>query len=301
MATRRKTKIHELSMKQLNKSMLKNASSVAKSIRANAFFVYLDALGEEELLLDLPKDCDLIVVTKKHAAKDDEFKEKYPKHILLPKIKLGRIGLVKLAMAYSISTRLVKDGDKVVFLSGTSQLMTLDILTVFEIGKESEVITTKNIVDIAESVQPEVFEAVLNMAIELAIKGREGKPVGTIFVLGDDERVMQLSKQMIINPFKGYEEDERNILSPGLKETIREFAALDGAFVIASDGTVITAGRYLGATADSTEIERGLGSRHLAAAGITSLTNAVAIVISESTGDVRIFRNGTLLMEIEKP
>ncbi len=301
MAQRRKTPNPEASMKQLNKSMLKNASSVAKSIRADAFFVYLDALGEDELALELPKDCDLIVVTKKYAAKDEEFQQKYPKHILLPKIKLGRIGLIKLAMAYAISTRLVEDADKVVFLSGTSQLMTLDTLTVFEIGKESEVITTKNIVDIAESVQPEVFEAVLNMAIELAIKGREGKPVGTIFVLGDDERVMQLSKQMIINPFKGYEEDERNILSPALKETIREFAALDGAFVIASDGTVITAGRYLGATADSAEIERGLGSRHLAAAGITSLTNAVAIVISESTGDVRIFRNGSLLMEIEKP
>ena len=288
-------------MKQLNKSMLKNASNVAKSIRANCFFLYLDALGEEEWALDLPKDCDLIVVTKKLSIKDLEFKEKYPKHIILPKIKLGRIGLIKLAMAYAISTRLVDDADKVVFLTGTSQLMTLDTLTVFEIGKESEVITTKNIVDISESVQPEVFEATLNMAIELASKGREGKPVGTIFVLGDDERVMQLSKQMIINPFKGYDEEERNILSPALKETLREFAALDGAFVVASDGTVITAGRYLGATADSTEIERGLGSRHLAAAGITSLTSSVAIVISESTGDVRIFRNGTLLMEIEKP
>jgi len=287
-------------MKQLNKSMLKNTSSLAKSIRANACFVYIDALGEEELNLELPKECDLIVVTKKRSIKDEEFIEKYPKHIIVPKIKLGRIGLVKLAMAYAISTHLVEDGAKVVFLTGTSQLMTLDTLTVFEIGKESEVITTKNIVGISESVQPEVFEAALNMAIELASKGREGKPVGTIFVMGDDERVMQLSKQMIINPFKGYEEDERNILNPALKETIREFAALDGAFVISSDGTVMTAGRYLGATADSAEIERGLGSRHLAAAGITSLTNAVAIVISESTGDVRIFKNGTLLMEIEK-
>ncbi len=288
-------------MKVLNKSMLKNAGQVAKSIHANALFLYVDPINDEEFNLELPKGCDLIVVTKKPQGVDDEFNKKFPKHIILPKIKLGRLGLMKLAMAYAISTLLVNDGDKIVFLCGTSELMTLDTLSVLEIGKESEIVTSKNIVGISESVQPQVFEATLNMAIELANKGREGKPVGTIFVIGDDERVMQLSKQMIINPFKGYDEEERNILNPSLKETIREFAALDGAFVIGSDGTVITAGRYLGASADSTEIARGLGSRHLAAAGITALTNAIAIVISESTGDVRIFKNGQTLMEIEKP
>lgn len=287
-------------MKTLNKAMLKTSSQIARGIRAKAIFLYIDPLNDEEFDLVLPKDCELIVVTKKpHPS--EEFLDKYPKHIVLPKIKLGRIGLIKLAMAYAISTSLVTDGDKIVFLCGTSELATLDTLSVIEIGKESEIVTTKNILGIAESVQPQVFEATLNISIELAIKGREGKPVGTIFVIGDDERVMQLSKQMIINPFKGYEEEERNILNPSLKETIREFAALDGAFVISSEGTVITAGRYLGASADSTEIARGLGSRHLAAAGITALTNAIAIVISESTGDVRIFKNGQTLMEIEKP
>jgi diadenylate cyclase len=288
-------------MKILNKSMLKNASSLAKSLRANALFLYIDALNEEEFVLDLPKNCELIAVSKKQLPEDSDFFQKYPKHILLPKIKLGRIGLIKLAMAYALSTKLVVDGDKVLFLAGTSQLMTLDTLTVFEIGKESEIITTKNITGISESVMPQIFETTLNLAIELAVKGREGKPVGTIFVIGDDERVMQLSKQMIINPFKGYSEEERNIVNPTLKETIREFAALDGAFVIGADGTVITAGRYLGATADSTDIARGLGSRHLAAAGITAMTSAIAIVISESTGDVRIYKNGQTLMEIEKP
>jgi DNA integrity scanning protein DisA with diadenylate cyclase activity len=287
-------------MKTLNKSMLKTATQVARSIRAKAIFLYVDPLNDEEFEFIPPKGSELIVVTKR-AQLPEEFFQKYPKHIVLPKIKLGRIGLMKLAMAYAISTLLVTNGDKVVFLCGTSELGTLDTLSVLEIGKESEIITTKNIIGIAESVEPQVFEATLNIAIELAIKGREGKPVGTLFVLGDDDRVMQLSKQMIINPFKGYEEEERNILNPSLKETIREFAALDGAFVIGSDGTVITAGRYLGASADSTEIARGLGSRHLAAAGITALTNAIAIVISESTGDVLIFKNGQTLMEIEKP
>ncbi len=288
-------------MKILNKSMLKNACQIAKSIRAKAFFLYLDALDDHEYNLDLPKDCQLIAVSKKIQDKDEEFAQKYPKHVILPKLKLGRIGLIKLTMAFALSTALVRDGDKIVFVCGTSELLSLDTMTVFEIGKESEIITTKNILGISESVQPEVFEATLSLAIEFAVKGREGKPLGTIFVLGDEDRVMQLSKQMIINPFKGYDETERNILNPSLKETLREFAALDGAFVIGTNGTVLTAGRYLGATADSTDVARGLGSRHMAAAGISALTNAVAIVISESTGDVRIFKNGNTLMEIENP
>ena len=287
-------------MKALNKNMLKNAGSLAKAMKAKSIFLHVDCLESDDYSLDLPKECELIAISQKPGNQNNDFKAKYPKHILLPPIHLGRIGLIKVSIAFAIPTGLIGDGDKVIFLCGTSQLMALDTLTFLEIGKESEIVTTKNIVGISDSAQPQVFETTLNIAMELANKGREGKPLGTIFVLGDEERVMQLSKQMIINPFKGYDEEERNIMSPALKETIREFSALDGAFIIGATGTVMTAGRYLGATADATEVPRGLGSRHLAAAGITALTNSVAIVISESTGDVRIFKNGKVVMAIEK-
>lgn len=280
--------------------MLKNASQLAKGIKANVFFLYLDCLEDEDFSLDLGKDCRLVAVTQRANNKNRDFLHNYPQHIILPPIQLGRISIIQISVAFAVPAKLISDGDRVVFLCGSSKLGTLDTLTVFEMGKESEIITTKNILGLSESVQPQVFETTLNLAVELAHKGREGKPLGTIFVLGDEERVMQLSKQMIINPFKGYGEEERNILNPQLKGTIREFSALDGAFVIGATGTVLTAGRYLGATADGTEVARGLGSRHLAAAGITALTQSVAIVISESTGDVRIFKNGKTIMVIEK-
>lgn len=287
-------------MKVLNKSMLKNATNLAKATKAQGFFLHVDCLENEDYSLDLPKGCDLVAVSQRTNGLPEEFSLRYPKNILLPKLPLGRLGLIKVSVAFAIPAGLLDDGYKVVFLCGSSQLKALDTLTFFEIGKDNEIVNTKNIRGISNTVLPQVFETTLNLAMELANKGREGKPVGTIFVLGDEDRVMQLSKQMIINPFKGYTEEERNILGPGLKETIREFSALDGAFVIAGNGTVLTAGRYLGATADSTDVARGLGSRHLAASGITALTEAVAIVISESTGDVRIFKNGKTVMEIEK-
>ncbi len=176
----------------------------------------------------------------------------------------------------------------------------MDQIQILDTAKDSEIVMGRGMKDIAENIHPEVFQAVLHLSIELAEKGREGKPIGTIFVVGDHEKVLPLTKQMIINPFKGYDEEERNILAPALKETIREFAAMDGAFIISGDGIVLTAGAYLGAASEEANLPRGLGSRHMAAAGITNLTNAVAFVISESSGDVRIFKNGKILTQIEK-
>jgi DNA integrity scanning protein DisA with diadenylate cyclase activity len=120
-------------------------------------------------------------------------------------------------------------------------------------------------------------------------------------VLGDDEKVMQLSRQMIINPFLGYSEEQLNILNPELEETIKELSAIDGAFIIKENGVLVSAGRHLNAAIDSRDFPAGLGSRHIAAAGITNVTQAVAIVISESSGNVTVFKNGKLFVTIEKP
>jgi DNA integrity scanning protein DisA with diadenylate cyclase activity len=176
-----------------------------------------------------------------------------------------------------------------------------DSIFFIDVGREFEVLTSDFINDVVEAVQPEVFNAVLNIACELAAQGRENRKVGTIFVLGDDEKVLQLSRQMIMNPFSGYPEDERNILNPDLEETIKEFSAIDGAFIIKGSGVIVTAGRHLSAALESKDFPAGLGSRHIAAAGITHVTKAVAMVISESSGNVSVFKNGKLFVTIEKP
>lgn len=211
------------------------------------------------------------------------------------------MGLVKIAVLLALSAQHVDPAETIVFITGKSDYGLLDTVLCFQLEQEQELLTGQSISQIPETINPSVFQHTLNLAIELAHSGKEGKHIGTIFVLGDEEKVLQLSKQMIINPFKGYDADERNLLNPELKETIREFSSIDGAFVVAGDGEVITAGRYLGAAMEGSDMLRGLGARHIAAAGITALTNAVAIVISESTGDIRIFRDGEVIMEIEKP
>jgi DNA integrity scanning protein DisA with diadenylate cyclase activity len=142
----------------------------------------------------------------------------------------------------------------------------------------------------------------LTLAGELGAEGREGRPVGTLFVLGDSDHVLDQSRQLVINPFFGYPEAERNVLDPHLEETIKEFSAIDGAFVVRGDGVILSAGRYLSPAAKPEEpLSQGLGTRHEAAASITVTTDALALCISQSTGTVSIYRRGRLMTDIAKP
>lgn len=57
----------------------------------------------------------------------------------------------------------------------------------------------------------------------------------------------------------------------------------------------------MSAALESKDFPSGLGSRHIAAAGITNVTKAVAVVVSQSTGNVSVFKDGKLFVSIEKP
>jgi hypothetical protein len=141
--------------------------------------------------------------------------------------------------------------------------------------------------------------AVVDIALDIGAGGREGRPVGTTFVIGDTEHVMGASHQAVFNPFKGYPRRERLISRPEVVESIKELAKLDGAFVVSDKGTVEAAGRHLDARGVLTKQLRGLGSRHRAAAGITRMTEAVAVVVSESTGRITVFEKGHIVTTLE--
>ena len=144
---------------------------------------------------------------------------------------------------------------------------------------------------------PAVLDAVLELAVELAREGREGRRIGTLFTLGDAEEVLARSRPLILDPLAGHAESLRQINDPNLRGTIKELAQLDGAFVINNLGVVVAACRYLDTAGAGVEIPFGLGSRHLAAANISSVTGTVGIVVSESS-TVRIFCHGKMVGEI---
>lgn len=300
-----KSQAKESSAFNQNEALIKATFDLARKSKTKALLIYGDSFDYHLIPDKRPKQLKIFLIYKKR--KENDADPAPPRetvagcHIIdVPKLKLGRLGLLKVSLLIAISSGELAPTDKIIFLGGKAEWETLDTVILIDLAKETELIAYHGMTSISESINSDIFEGVLRLAMELANSGREGKPIGTIFVLGDQEKVLQLSKQMIINPFRGYTEEERQILNPQLKETIREFSSLDGAFIISDDGEVIAAGRYLGATTEETDVLRGLGARHLAAAGITALTKAIAIVISESSGDIRIFKDGKTVMEIER-
>ena len=288
-------------METINKTMIEYAIKIAHEVEANSLLVCVDVTKD---IVSFPKEIKkvngLIIVTNK-GHKLPSGITRYAKRLDVPNVKLTRMGKIKISIAKGIVLGYFKRGDKIICLSGVPKFGYADSIFFIDVGKEFELLTSDFINDVIEAVQPEVFNAVLNIACELAAKGRENRKIGTLFVLGDEKKVMQLSRQMIINPFLGYSEKQRNILNPELEETIKEFSAIDGAFIINSRGAIVTAGRHLNATLDTRDFPAGLGSRHIAAAAITNVTKAVAIVISESSGNVSVFKNGKLFVTIKKP
>ena len=143
----------------------------------------------------------------------------------------------------------------------------------------------------------ETLEPVLVLAVEIAREGREGRKIGTLFVIGDVPAVMQHSKELILDPLHGHPDDRKRLATHDMRETVKELAQLDGAFVVSEDGVVLSACRYLDTSSRGVALPLGLGSRHMAAASISRQTDAVAVVVSESSM-VRMFDDGELVSEI---
>jgi DNA integrity scanning protein DisA with diadenylate cyclase activity len=144
---------------------------------------------------------------------------------------------------------------------------------------------------------PEVLESLLELAVSIAREGREGRRVGTLFTLGDEEAVLARSRSLILDPLSEHPESSRHIKNPDLRGTIKELAQLDGGFVVSHNGIVLSACRYLDAVGAKVDVPLGLGSRHIAAANMSAMTKAVGIVVSESSV-VRLFCHGKLVGEI---
>ena len=265
--------------------------------------VFADAVRENDFIDQIKSKARLVVVTSNRTRFDLKTDRRIKGFLQVPAIPASRTGQIKIGILLALSRDLIKREDRVVCISGNPVNKVFDTVVVIDVEKEYDFFFTTAQSIVPPDVKPEVLERLIALAGEVAVEGREGKPIGTIFVVGDTNSVNAHVRQLIINPFRGYSEAERNILDPSLAETIKEFAAIDGAFIVTGDGIVLTAGSYLRPAPgdDSQPIPSGFGARHAAAAGITSCTNALAIAVSESTGMVTLFKNGSALMALARP
>jgi diadenylate cyclase len=141
------------------------------------------------------------------------------------------------------------------------------------------------------------LENTILLAVEIAREGREGRKIGTMFVVSDAANTLKHSRPMILDPLICHDNDQKQLDNPSMRETVKELAQLDGAFVVSDEGVVLSACRYIDASSEGIELPLGLGSRHMAAASITRETDAVAVVVSE-TSMVRVFDDGEIISEI---
>ena len=203
---------------------------------------------------------------------------------------------ISLALIEAVANDHLSAGDRVVVVYSGFESDTLDSLTVVRLGEHLERLSSRDLRALETTVPFETLKAVVDIAVEIGREGREGKSVGTLIVVGDIRNVLSRSRTLGFDPFKGYRRKERNLRDNRVRESIKEIAQMDGAFVVARDGTVEAACRIIDAPNTGLTLPKGLGTRHWAAAAITNATNALAVVVSQSTGTVRLFQKGEIIL-----
>ena len=283
----------------LTEGILEHASALCRETRATAIMVHADAMADPAALLGLSTDVDAIVVVQRSDRLPEKVRERFPV-LEVPLSGLTRSNHISLSLLFALSRGIVAPDARLVSLFGEPGSGRLDTLLIIEVADEAPGLASVYASGLLGDVGLRVLERVLQIASEIGREGREGKAVGALFVLGDFEHVREWSHQLVINPFRGYPDAEKNILDPSLAETVKAFSTLDGAFLIRGDGVIEAAGSFVRTGKQPTLLRSGLGARHNAAAAITEHTEAAAVVLSQSTGQVSLFRRGKLILQLDR-
>jgi DNA integrity scanning protein DisA with diadenylate cyclase activity len=250
------------------------------------------------------EDCRLLV-----AAEDPELNESFKENPELTVIDFepGRASTkerISLALLEAVRHEQLRHGADVVVLYNGIEASgdapePVDSLSVIHLGEHLERLSARDLRRLETHVPLETLRAVVSLAVAIGREGREGHPVGTMFVVGDTRKVLSMCRPMNFNPFRGYSQSERDIKSRAVREQIKDIAQLEGAIVIRRDGIAVAGCMRIEAPAKGFRVDMGLGTRHAAAAAISKITKAIAVVVSQSSGSVRLYQNGEMVLHIE--
>src|SRR5262249_58339422 len=211
---------------------------------------------------------------------------------------------MSLALLEAIRTDQLANGADVVALYngievGQDKPEQVDSLSVIHLGEHLERLSAQDLRNLDTQVPLETLRAVVDLALEIGREGREGHPVGTMFVVGDTRKVLTMTRPMNFNPFRGYSQAERDVRDPNVREQIKDIAQMEGAILIRRDGVAVAAAMRIEAPDKGFTLSMGLGTRHAAAAAVSKSTKAIAVTVSQSSGTVRLFQNGEVVLHIE--
>jgi DNA integrity scanning protein DisA with diadenylate cyclase activity/mannitol/fructose-specific phosphotransferase system IIA component (Ntr-type) len=286
---------------RFNRILLKEAEKIAKDSKCSAILLFSDTFaGGIDGSKGLP-NFRTILVTR--ASVDRSFESgPIEAAIEVRSYSTQRLSQTRSAVLVGLTRGIFKRSDRLLCLGGIPSSNQLDTIMVIDIEREFHQVIDRANDLLPPSVKIEVLERVIAIATDLSIEGREGKPVGTMFVVGASDKINSMTTPLVLNPFYGYRSEDRNVLNPFMDETIKEFSVIDGAFVIRGDGVIESAGSQIHAPAEFYQnLPPGFGTRHATAAAITKATDSVSICISASSGQVTLFRKGVMFPLLEKP
>lgn len=282
--------------------IIRSALNIARETGSDKVFIFLDSVQEVRRFSKLSLNGDMGIVLVLPKTMEVE-REGLPQHgVNVIRSWSGnqtRFSRIKYAFLSAVMEGSIRSDGRIVCVLGPAGKNHLDTITIHDLALSWSEDFPFHVEPLVKKKSFYTVMAVVDIALDIGALGREGTPVGTVFVIGDTESVLKMSHQAVFNPFKGYPKKERFITLPEVVESLKELAKLDGAIIVSEDGVVQAAGRMLDARARFARKLRGLGSRHRAAAAITRNTDAVAVAVSESTGKVTIFDKGRIVSALE--
>ena len=279
---------------RINRLMLREAERVTKGAGCSALMVFGDTFVGGIEARSLQSKLKTILVTRNVIDAGDDQNE-FAETVQVRSFSNRRLAQLRSAVLVALTRGVISFNDRICCIGGITGSNQFDTVVVVDVEREFQTLLTGHADLLPPDVKPEVLERVIGVATELSVEGREGRPVGCLFVVGDTPRVERLIKPLVLNPFFGYKEEDRNILNPFMDETVKEFSSIDGAFIIRGDGVLLSAGSLVQATDVEHTLPSGLGSRHAAAAAISVATDCISIVVYSSSGQVTMFRRGEML------
>ena len=266
------------------------ATSIAKDIKADAI-VSIEKIIKEEY--EESNEIEIKVSVFKKVKKGVFKKTEY--NTTSRKLEPGSIIPIKEILIGAINKKYINKGEKIVCVEdGSLGSGYKGVLFIFDVDEVFFKISQHKL---SEKIGSEVIESVINLASELGREGREGRHVGTAFIISEHSDISKYLRQLIIHPFSS---TESKITDPEIKETVKEFSQLDGAFIIDAEGKIISSGTYIDIDSNEVDLHHGFGTRHRACAAITKETDAIAIAVSSSGGKVRIFKDGNCNENLKK-
>jgi len=280
------------------KTLYNLAIRLSESAEADAVLLLLEGPGDWARLRNLAGE-EKVIVAADSAPELEGAKEAGLQTVVLNMPEGPVYDRLTQAILEAVADDVIAPGSTVVALYSGFEADVMDSVSVINLGEHLDRLTGRDLRQLETRVPLETLKVVVDLSVEIGREGREGKPVGTMFVVGDTRKVLAASHPVGFDPVRGYGRKERNLNDPRVREGIKEIAQMDGAIIVSHDGTIEAACRYVDAPAGTLTLSKGLGSRHWAAAAISRATKAVAVTVSQSNGTVRIFQNGEVVLRIE--